>query len=108
MPPGSAHVAIAIRRFVDDHFPGFVECELVDAHGIPHRFVEKLPIVTAASLWPDSMFPQPGALACEIEATWDDLDGRRLVRICTDRPHGVASIAGATDFVVLASQLTNA
>ena len=37
-------VSVQITRFVNDHFPGFVECVLSDALGKNHAFVEKAPI----------------------------------------------------------------
>lgn len=30
---------VQVIRFVDNHFPGFVECEFVDVKGQPHRFI---------------------------------------------------------------------
>jgi hypothetical protein len=32
-------VSISVLRYVDDNFPGFVECLLVDADGREHHFV---------------------------------------------------------------------
>jgi hypothetical protein len=32
-------VAVSILRYVDDSFPGFVECLLADADGREHHFV---------------------------------------------------------------------
>ena len=39
-------VRVNISRYVDESFPGWVECSLVDAYGYDHVFVEKVPVVT--------------------------------------------------------------
>jgi len=103
MPP--AAIAIEVSRFVDDDFPGFVECIFVDAAGQSHVFVDKIPIVTTENLEPTNDYPQPGAIRCEIEAEWVDAQGRSLARITTDRPDSVESADGQSCFVVLASGL---
>ena len=36
---------VQIVRYIDEHFPGLVECELADASGRLHIFVEKGPVV---------------------------------------------------------------
>lgn len=98
-------VAIQIERFVDDYQPGIVECRLVDAQGQSHLFIEKAPIVSTEDLWSDSLYPQPGAIACEIEAEWIDDEGRNLVKINTENPWHVESTTGETHFITLASQI---
>lgn len=98
-------IAIQIERFVDDYQPGFVECRLVDAEGLSHLFVEKLPIVSAEDLWSNSLYPQPGAIACDVEEEWIDKSGRSLAKVNTERPWSVESTTGATRFVVLSSQV---
>ena len=99
-------VAVEIVRFVDESFPGFVECHLKDASGQQHVFVDKVPIVTAADLGPDSVYPQRGAIACELSDQWADDQGRELRRINTAKPWAIESISGAHSFVVLAEQLS--
>lgn len=42
-----ATVSVQIVRFVDDYQPGIVECQLLDAEGAVHFFIEKVPIVAA-------------------------------------------------------------
>lgn len=39
-------ISVQITRFVDDSFPGFVECTFVDALGETHVFIEKVPVVS--------------------------------------------------------------
>ena len=98
-------ISIVITRFVNEHQPGFVECTLLDALSQPHFFVEKVPVVTTEDLWSNSSYPRLGIIACEVESEWNDETGRTLVRVNTERPWGVESIAGATQFVVLSSQI---
>ena len=100
------YVAVEIVRFVDESFPGFVECHLNDASGQQHVFVDKVPVVTGVDLGPDSVYPQPGSIACEIFDRSTDAQGRELRKISTDRPWGIESISGAHSFVVLAEQLS--
>ena len=100
-------VVIEISRLVDDHFPGFVECLLIDSAGEKHVFVEKAPVVSG-ELSSTSTLPAAGAIACVVESEWQDHEGRALVNINTEKPWGVESSAGQTRFVVLASQLVGA
>lgn len=88
-------LAVTIERLVDDEFPSFVECVLVDSDDCSHRFVEKAPVVSMANLSFESVFPQPGHVACVIEDEWSDERGRQLVRVC----------ASDTTFTVLRSQI---
>jgi len=99
-------LTIEIERYVDDSFPGWVECSLVDAFSNRHLFREKGPIVKAGYLGPESAYPQHGAIACEVEAEWKDDSGRSLVRVNTELPWGAESISGETRFVVPRAQVT--
>jgi len=45
-----AQLQVKIIRFVDAAQPGWVECELQDAHGHRHVFVDKIPIFTESTL----------------------------------------------------------
>jgi hypothetical protein len=97
------YLAVQIVRFEDEHQPGWVACELLDAGGHSHTFID-VPVMDIA--YPDAAnaFPKPGALGCEIIARWRDADDRELVRVCTD-PWGVSSTEGVAEFVVLTEQL---
>ena len=96
-----AYIAVEITKFVSEHFPGFVECRLVDAAGVEHRFIEKGSIVSQADLWSDSEYPQPGFIGCVIEREWTDEHGRSLICANTDKPWSIESVAGCSIFVVL-------
>lgn len=99
-------LSIKITRFVDEGFPGVVECTLLDAEGVLHTFIEKVPVVSLESLWWDSDYPRPGVAECVIEAEWTDEQGRALVRVSTEKPCDIESTMGQTIFVVPASQVT--
>jgi len=93
--------------YVDESFPGWVECTLVDAYGYDHVFVEKVPVVTKAHLDSASSYPQSGVIACvvlDLGISQSD-DGRRLVHIDTQTPCGVQSLAGRSRFDVFPEQL---
>lgn len=92
-------IAVAITRYVFDDFPGFVECELTDAAGVTHRILEKVPVICNQYLDADSSYPSPGVVACEILATREE-DGRKIVRVNTERPWGVEPLDGTTIFEV--------
>jgi hypothetical protein len=105
MEPDVRDLAVAILRLVDEHQPGWVECQFADADGRIHKFVEKIPLVTNADLWRDSEYPQPGIIRCEVLQQWSDAQAKRLVRITTDRPWSVQSTEGLTEFVVGIAEL---
>lgn len=98
---------VQIDRFVDEHQPGFVACSFTDALGTKHVIIEKVPVITTEDLWSNSLYPRPGAIACQVQCEWHTNDGRFLVQINTQLPWHVESIAGDVSFVVLASQVRN-
>jgi len=100
------YVRAKITRWVDDHFPGFVECQLADRLGREWTFIEKLPVVTDANLWRDSQFPQPAFIACEIVSQGKDETGQETAEISTERPWGIEAVDGTTNFHVFTAQLT--
>ncbi len=99
---------VQIVRYVDDHFPGIVECEFEDAEGHAHTFVEKGPVVSDEWPGPEHTYPMRGIIRCEILEQWRDPDGRELVRVTTEQPDYVESKDGRTEFVVLSSQVISA
>jgi hypothetical protein len=98
-------LAVQIMCLVDEDFPGFVGCVLVDADGACHEFIEKGPVVSAKNTGPDSIYPQPGYIDCIVEDEWVDELGRRLIRVNTEKPWGIQSIGGATRFIVFENQI---
>jgi hypothetical protein len=104
-------LAVQIVRCVDDeHFPGWIECEFRDVESRRHAVVDKVPIFSMdPTLDPcdgNTKFPQPGGMACEVLDTWRDPRGRDLVRITIDRPWHLESTEKLSEFVVLATQLS--
>lgn len=57
-----ASVKLEILRIVNESFPGFVECKLVDCGGKSHFFIDKLPVVADCSDVP----PCDGAARCSV------------------------------------------
>lgn len=100
------NVAIQILRFVDGRFPGWVECELVDAAGERHTIRDKVPTFTTEDLDADSKYPRPGAILCEVLDRFRDENGRELVRVSSEKPYYIESTRGLFEFTVPASLVT--
>lgn len=96
---------VQTERFVDEHFPEFVGCVLIDAEGVRHEFVEKAPVVSTSDVRSESLYPQPGYIGCIIEEEFVDELGRSLVRVSTEKPWSIESVAGATRFTVFEYQI---
>jgi len=97
----------SIIRFVDQHQPGFVECEFTDANGTIHTIVDKVPIFSVDDLWSDSVYPQPGFAGCEVLARLEDPRGHKLARVTIAKPDCLESTGGRSEFVVLESQISD-
>jgi hypothetical protein len=91
-------IKIVITRFINDGQPGWVECKFRDAWGKEFIVEEKVPVVTEKHLDEKSAYPQPGIIACMVLRERVDKTGRTLVTITTDKPWGVATIEGLTEF----------
>jgi hypothetical protein len=98
-------IKVQISRYVDAHFPGWVEFSMVDANGQPHVFIDKIPAITESHLDEFSSFPQPGLVACIALERKERDDGRQLVLIDTQSPFGIESTDGRTQFDVFSEQL---
>jgi len=96
---------VEIVRLVDDSFPSFVECVLVDSAGVTHIIVEKVPVLGAEAAIAAGAYPAPFEIACCVKGEWADVTGRILVEVSTEKPWNVASTSGISSFVVLASQV---
>ena len=96
------NLAVQIVRFVDDSFPGWVECQFADAEGRVHTFVDKYPTFTSQTL-ASSRYPQPGDIECEVLSRSQDARRGELVRIWMP---GIESTEGLSEFVVLPTQLS--
>jgi hypothetical protein len=99
-------VKVTISRYVsDDPQPGIVECELLDVHGRRWHFIEKAAVVSVNELDARSAYPQPGVIAAEVVRRSRDAAGREVFQIDTERPWGVESIDGVTQFDVPSESL---
>jgi hypothetical protein len=99
-------VKVMITRYAgDEPQPGIVECELLDVHGQVWHFVEKIGIVSANDFNAETNYPQRGVIAGAIVARSRNAAGQEVVQFDTERPWGVESIDGVTQFDVLADWL---
>jgi hypothetical protein len=97
------HVQIA--RFVMDHQPPIVACELVDADGRRHTFIDKVWVFSEQTLDVQIEYPQPGVIRCAVLENWRDGKGRELIRINTADPFQIESTEGLSEFIVLRDQV---
>jgi hypothetical protein len=100
------NLTVQITRFIDDRFPGWVECEFMDAEGRKHRLIDKVPIFSTEALTAASTYPQFGIARCEVLTHWQDARGRELSRVTTARPDDIESTEGVSEFIVLSAQLS--
>jgi hypothetical protein len=106
MAAQTVDLRVQIVRFVLDHQPPIVACEVVDADGRRHTFIDKVLIFLDRNLDADSEYPQAGAVQCVVLDRWCDTQGRKLVRINTAVPDSVESTEGLSEFVVLQTQIS--
>jgi hypothetical protein len=97
---------VSIVRFVDESFPGFVECEFIDAFKQKHTLIDKVPIFSEQVFWSDSSYPQSGNAGCEILGRFREERGRELLRIKIARPWAMETVDGETQFIVNTSQVS--
>ena len=98
---------VDIVGFVDESFPGFVRCPFADANGDRHMFIEKIPVVTTADLWSDSIYPQQGTVPCEKVESLEGNADRHLARITIGVGDSMDSPGYSDQFIVQESQLVN-
>jgi hypothetical protein len=96
-------IKITIDRFISDAQPGWVECRFKDVWGKEFTFEEKVPVIK--HLDEKSAYPQMGVIACEVVREWEDKSGRKLVTITTDKPWGIETIEGLTEFDIAKDDL---
>jgi hypothetical protein len=102
-----SELRIDIVRFVDERFPGFVECLFTDADGKDHVLIDKALMFTEKDLWIDSQYPEPGHLRCQILSRSKNVAGEELVRITIARPDGLETVESLTEFEVLAEYVSD-
>lgn len=94
-------IEIVVHRIVDYDI---AECELIDAFGQRHRFLEKI-CVFSTDLLPSSACPTTGVFDCDVIDEWTDANGRALSRVSTATPWRIESVDGITLFVVPSAQV---
>ena len=99
-------VSVQIVRFIDPAQPGWFKCVLRDAADRDWTLADKVPIFTEAPLDAQSVYPQPGVVACEIVRQWTDESGRARCVIDTERPLGVSTKNGETQLEVFIDPIT--
>ena len=101
-----ADLHVQIVRFVMDHQPPIVACELVDAGGRRHTFIDKVWMFSEQTLDAHSEYPQPGFLRCSVLKSWRENGGREVVRVSTADPDQIESTEGLTEFLVARDQVS--
>lgn len=96
---------VQVEGFLDEAFPGFVECSLLDAEGAKHLFIEKVSVVTAENLQKDDGCPRSGYFECVVEQELRDSSGLVLLQVNTMHPFGIESLDGESRFFVHLSQV---
>lgn len=100
-PPRMTYLRVSSVELVEDGQPPIVRCFVLDAGGVRHEFVDKLPIVSKAATLP----AHDAAIACAVVAVARDAVGRRLVTVDTSCPWGLETVQGLTTLSVLEQQL---
>jgi hypothetical protein len=60
------HFRVEIVGWVDTAHPGWVECRFIDAHGVGHALVDKVPVVTTDRMSEHTHFPCEGEVRCTL------------------------------------------
>ena len=98
-------IKVEIVKFVDSWQPGWVEGRFTDVLGNEHRFVEKVPVLTADYLDENSSYPQRGFIGCTI-LNEKEIEGNKVFEVDTSQPDGIESTEGIFRFTVAADSLT--
>ncbi|WP_367132381.1 hypothetical protein [Saccharothrix sp. HUAS TT1] len=97
----------AVRWVSDEPFPGCVEVQLTDVHGVVWSLFDKPPIFDGADpLTPDAAYPVDVQVSCEVIGREGLPDGAEVLTISTRRPWGIETPDGRTEFQVNANQVT--
>lgn len=103
-----ADLHVRIVRFVMDHQPPIVACDLADASGRTHAVIDKVWIFSEQTLGGESQYPQHELMHCAVLA-WPrgvTPKGRKLVRIDTANPDAIESSKRLTEFFVGRDQVS--
>jgi hypothetical protein len=61
------------------------QCRIKDASGEVWTFIDKVPVVSTQDLDANSVYPQPGEIACVVLEEFTDAGGRRVAVFDTNR-----------------------
>ena len=100
-------IIVEITKFIENSFPGWVECELIDAMSKKHIFHEKIPIVYEEYLDENSIYPQKGLIMCEILRTFFDDNKRKIINVTTEKPLYIETLDGINEFDILENQIVS-
>ncbi|GAB2990127.1 hypothetical protein [Saccharothrix stipae] len=90
----------------DEPFPGWVEVQLTDVHGVVWSLFDKPPIFDGADLLtPDAAYPTDVRVSCEVIGRAELADGTEVLTISTRHPAGIETPDGRTEFEVKANQV---
>lgn len=94
-----AYLNVNATRWVDDHFPGFVEIQFLQSDGGTITVIDKVPVVDRDNnLTPETRYPVPLQLDCSVLRVEQGEDGRQIARIELD--YGVTDFADNAVFEV--------
>ncbi len=96
------YLEIDIIEMIDNAFPFWVKCHLLDASGNSFYFEEKLPIVSFEDITFDIVLPQKGYIAGEIIS----VEGK-IICFSTKVPWGIESLDGKDIFYVYKQQIVD-
>ena len=100
-------VRVQIVEYIPGDYDDFLIVEFMDAFEVVHRFQDKVAIFGCeVDVDETTPLPVPGTFDCVIVERFHS-DGRDLVRIDTERPFDIESLAGDYQFVVT-SEIVNA
>jgi hypothetical protein len=106
MTPQTVNLHVEIVRFVMDHQPPIVACELFDASGRRHTFIDKVLVFSNETLDAESEYPQAGMIRCVVVEGWREITGQELVRVNTTVPFFIESTQGLSEFIVRQNQVS--
>jgi hypothetical protein len=91
----------AVRWVGDEPFPGWVEVQLTDAHGVVWSLFDK-PLVfdDEDRLRPSTAYPVEVRVGCEVVGRGRLDDGTEVLTISTRLPWGIETACGRTEFLV--------
>jgi hypothetical protein len=99
-------IQVNIIEYTDDHQPGWVRCQFIDAYGKIWYMVDKVPMfITTENLDAKSSYPVLATIPVTVTEIFLNNDLIELALIDTNMPWGIWAEGGEFMFTVLKSQL---